>query len=114
MLRHRSLGHLGVLAASGPLARTGGVAAEPVGLGAGFDDVRVEGDPVDDGRDQPGVGEHRSPLTERQICGQPDGGPFLPLGDDLEQQFRSSGVDFDLSDLVVEKHNQAAVAADNP
>jgi hypothetical protein len=30
---------------------------EPVGLGAGLDDVGIEGDTVDDGGDEPGVGE---------------------------------------------------------
>jgi hypothetical protein len=31
--------------------------AEPVGLGAGFEDVGVEGDPVDDGGDEAGSGK---------------------------------------------------------
>jgi hypothetical protein len=30
---------------------------EPVGLGAGFDDVAAEGEPVDDGGAELGVGE---------------------------------------------------------
>ena len=45
----------GILGAGGGL---GG--AEPVGLGAGLENVRVEGDPVDDRGDQAGVGEDGS------------------------------------------------------
>ena len=45
-------GSAGVFAAAGGL---GG--AEPVGLGAGLEDVGVEGDPVDDGGDEAGSGK---------------------------------------------------------
>jgi hypothetical protein len=37
--------------------------AQPVGVGAGLDDVGVEGEPVDDGRAQPGVGEGTGPFN---------------------------------------------------
>jgi hypothetical protein len=44
-------------------AAAGGLAgAEPVGLGAGLEDVGVEGDPVDDRGDQAGVGEDGAPF----------------------------------------------------
>jgi hypothetical protein len=46
------------------LAPGGGLAGgEPVGLGAGFEDVGVEGDAVDDRSDEPGVGEDGSPFN---------------------------------------------------
>jgi hypothetical protein len=65
------------------LAGGGLAGAEPVGLGAGFEDVGVERDAVDDG-DQARVGEHDSPFAERQIGPDRDGGSFLAFGDDLE------------------------------
>jgi hypothetical protein len=55
------IGQLAMLAACAGLA-----SAQPVGLGAGLDDVSVEGDAVDDGGDEAGVGEHGSPFAERQ------------------------------------------------
>ena len=50
-------------AALGLLAPGCGLASgEPVGLGAGFDDVGVVGDPVDDGGDEAGVGDDGAPF----------------------------------------------------
>ena len=40
--------------------------AEAVGLGAGLNDVRAVGNPVDQGLAQAGVGNHLGPLRERQ------------------------------------------------
>ncbi len=81
--------------APGSLAgRSGGLAGgEPVGLGAGLEDVGVVGDAVDDRGDKPGVGEYGSPLAERQVGRQANGGFLLPFGDDLEQQFGSSRIE---------------------
>lgn len=36
--------------------------AQSVGVGAGFEDVRVERDSVDDRGNQSGIGEYRSPI----------------------------------------------------
>lgn len=95
----------------GAFGAGGGFAgAESVGLGAGFDDVGVEGDPVDDGSNQSGVGEHGAPFTERQVGGDRDRGPFLSFGDDLEQQFGSARVDLDIAELVEAEWVQAPVA----
>ena len=83
------------------LASAAGLAGgEPVALGAGLQDVGVEGDAVDDGGDEPGVGEHGSPLAERQIRPDGDGGSFLPFGDDLEQQLGASGIELNVAELV--------------
>jgi hypothetical protein len=65
--------------------------AQPAGLGAGLDDVRVEGDPVSDCGDQPLVAEHAAQSSERKVGPDPDQGVFVPLGDDLEQQFGAAG-----------------------
>jgi hypothetical protein len=37
--------------------------AQPVGVGAGVDDVGVEGEPVDDGGAEAGVGEGAGPFN---------------------------------------------------
>src|SRR5262249_49673559 len=74
--------------------------AEPVGLGAGLEDVGVEGDPVDDGGNEPGVGEDGSPFAERQVRADRDRGFLVPFGDDLEQQFGAAGVDLDVAQLI--------------
>ena len=96
-------------------ASGGGCAgAEAVGLSAGFEDVGVEGDAVDDGGDQAGVGEDCAPFAEGQVGGDGDGGAFLAFGDDLEEQFGSAGVDVDVAELVEAEQVEAAVAADDP
>ena len=82
-------------------ASGGGCAgAEAVGLSAGFEDVGVEGDAVDDGGDQAWVGEHSAPFAERQVGRDRDRGAFLAFSDDLEQQFGSARVDLDVSEFV--------------
>jgi len=87
--------------------------AESVGLAAGFEDVGVEGDPVDDGGDQAWVGEHAAPFAEGQVGGDRDGGAFFAFGDDLEEQFGAAGVDLDVAEFVEAEQVEAAVAADD-
>jgi hypothetical protein len=91
--------------AAGCLAR-----GEPVGLGAGLEDVGVEGDPVHDRGDQAGVGEDGAPFAERQVGPDRDRGSFLPFGDDLEQQFGAAGVELDVAQLAGQEEVEAAVA----
>ena len=79
-----------------PVLFCGLTGAWAVGLGAGLEDVGVEGDAVDDGCDQSRVGEDGPPPREGQVGGDRDGGPFLACGDDLEEQFGASGVDLDV------------------
>jgi hypothetical protein len=54
---------------------------EAVAGGAGFDDVAVVGEPVDDGGAQPGVGEGLGPAGERLVGGDADAGAFLAFGE---------------------------------
>ena len=51
--------------------------AQPVGVGAGLDDVGVVGEPVDDGGAEAGVGEGGGPFAEGGVGGDRDGGAFL-------------------------------------
>jgi hypothetical protein len=81
-------------------AAAGLAGGESVGLGAGLEDVGVEGDAVDDFGDEAGVGEHGCPFDERQICPDDDGGLFLAFGDDPEQQLGAAGVELDVTELV--------------
>ena len=68
------------------LGRAGEAVAEAPGLGAGVDDVRAVGEPVNDSLREPGVGEHLGPLAERQI-GRDDQRPaFVAFGEHLEDE----------------------------
>ena len=70
----------------------------------------VEGDAVDDGRDQAWVGEDGAPFAEGQVGGDRDRRAFFAFGDDLEQQFRSARVDLDVSEFIEAEQVQASVA----
>src|SRR5437588_8772744 len=94
----------------GLVAGLGG--AEPVGVGAGGDDVRVEGEPVDDGGAEPGVGEGAGPFAEGGVGGDGDGGAFLAFGEDLEQQLGAAAVELEVAQLVQAEQVDAAVAGD--
>jgi hypothetical protein len=58
---------------------------EAVGVGAGFDDVGVEGEPVDDRGAQAWVGEGAGPFGECGVGGDGDGCFLFPFGEDLEE-----------------------------
>src|SRR6266540_2366084 len=83
---------------TGAAAGAGG--AQPVGVGAGGDDQRVERQAVDDRSGQARVGEGLAPLAERGIAGHRDGGFLLAFGDDLEQQLRAARVEVEVAELV--------------
>ncbi len=52
----------------GPICGSGSSAGfEAVGVGAGFDDVGVEGDAVDDGGDEAWVCDDLAPFAEREV-----------------------------------------------
>ena len=74
--------------------------AQSVGLGAGFEDVGVEGDAVDDGGGEAGVGDDFAPLAEREVRGDGHAGFLFAFGEDLEQQFGSAGVELDVAEFV--------------
>ena len=74
----------------------------------------VEGDAVDDGGDEPWVGEDAAPFAERQVGGDGDRGAFFACGDDLEEQLGSAGVDLDVAKFVEAEQGETAVAGDDP
>ena len=97
------------------LASRGGLGdAQPVGVGAGFKDVRVERDSINYCGHQSRIWEHRSPFAKRQVTCQSDTCAFLPLGDDLKQQFGSARVDLDIPELIEAKQIQAPVPGHHP
>jgi hypothetical protein len=56
-----------------------------------------EGDAVDDGRDEAGVGDDGSPLAEGEVATL----AFLfSLGQDLEQQLRAPSIQLQVANLV--------------
>ena len=86
--------------------------AQPVGVGAGGDDVGVEGEPVDDGGAEPRVGEGGCPFGEGGVGRDRDGGAFLAFGEDLEQQLGAAPVQLEVAQLVQAEQVDAAVAGD--
>ena len=74
--------------------------AQPVAVGPGLDDVGVEGEPVDDGGGQAGVGERPAPFAEGVVAGHADRCSFFAFGQDLEEQLGAAGVDADVAELV--------------
>ena len=50
-----------------PLGLVVAAGFESVAVGAGFDDVGVEGEPVDDGGDESRVGDDLVPFAEWQV-----------------------------------------------
>ena len=66
----------------------------------GVDDVGVEGEPVDDGGGQAGVGERPAPFAEGVVAGHADRCSFFAFGQDLEEQLGAAGVDADVAELV--------------
>jgi hypothetical protein len=98
----------------GFLASSGGAGgAEPVALGAGLDDVGVEGEPVDDGGDEARLGDDRAPLAERQVRRDGDGCFLFAFGEDLEQQLGAAGVELDVAELVEAEQFEPAVAGND-
>src|SRR5216683_8449683 len=95
---------------AGLVAGPGG--AQPVGVGAGLDDVRLVGEPVHDRGAEPGVGEGGGPLGEGGVGGDGDGGAFLPFGEDLEQQLGAAAVELEVAQLVQAQKVDPAVAGD--
>ena len=75
-------------------------AAEPVGVGAGGDDVRTVREPVDQRLAQPRVGDDLRPFRERQVGGHDHRRLLRPVGDHLEHQLARRLGDRHVAQLV--------------
>ena len=60
--------------------------AEAVGLIAGFNDVAVMGEPVQQCRGHLGITEDSGPLGKRQVGGDQNAGVLIEFGQQMEQQ----------------------------
>src|SRR5664279_1814782 len=92
------VGRVGGEVSAGGLFRFG--VGQPVGVGAGLDDVAAEGEPVDDGGAEPGVGERFRPAREGVVGGDGHGVLFLPFRQNLEKQFCIAFVEFHVAKLI--------------
>lgn len=72
----------------------------PLGLGAGLEDVAAEGEPVDDGGAESGVGEGLAPAGEGVVGGDDDGVLLLAFGEDLEEEFGAAAVELHVAEFV--------------
>ena len=63
-----------------------GAVAEAVGLIAGFNDVAVMGEPVQQCRGHLGIPEHAGPFAEAQVGGDYYAGAFVKRREQMEQQ----------------------------
>ncbi len=86
--------------------------SEAVGLGAGLEDVAAEGEPVDDGGAESGVGEGLAPAGEGVVGGDGDGVLLLAFGEDLEEEFGAAAVELHVAEFVDAEQVDAAVAGD--
>ena len=87
---------------------------EAVGIGSGVDDVASECQPVHFGRREAGIGKGPAPFTEVRVGGARDGCPFFPGRDDLEEQLRAVGIEFDVDNLVQAQQVQTRLFSDQP
>ena len=70
----------------------------------------ADGEPVDDDGGEPGVGEGLTPLGEGRVGGDGDGGAFLALSQDLEEQCGAARVEVDVVEFVQAEQVEPAVA----
>ena len=87
--------------------------AEAPGLGAGVDDVRSVGEPVDDGLREPRVGEYLGPFAEREVGGEDQASAFVAFGEDLEDELGGAVGQREVAELVEADELGAGVAADD-
>src|SRR4051794_41754978 len=75
-------------------------AGQAVGVGAGLDDVAAEGEAVDDGGAEAGVGEGLGPAAEGLVGGDRDACFLLPFRQDLKEELGAAAVEFHVAELI--------------
>ena len=73
----------------------------------------VEGDAVDDRGDEAGVGNDLTPLAERQVGGDGDGGFLFSFGEDLEEELAAAAVELDVAEFIEAQQVEALVPGDD-
>lgn len=61
------------------------------------------GQPVQQRRRHPFALEDLAPLTEGQVAGDQQTGPFIPIGEDLEQEFGAGSAEGQIAQLVTDE-----------
>jgi len=77
--------------------------AEPVALAVHLEDVAVMGQAVEQGRRHALALEDLAPLAERQIAGDQQAGPFIPIRKDLEQQLGAGPAEREVAQLITDQ-----------
>ena len=85
---------------------------EAVGLCSCFDDGSVESEAVDDRGAEPRVRERVGPTGEGLIRRDRDAVLLFPLGEDLEQEFGASAIEFHVAEFIDQEQVDATVAGD--
>jgi hypothetical protein len=67
---------------------------------AGFQDITVVGDAIQQGCRHLGIAENRYPFGKRQIGGDDQGGLFVKLTDQVEQQSAAGGRERQISQFI--------------
>ena len=73
---------------------------EAVGVIAGFDDVAVVGDAVEQGGGHLGIAEDLDPLGEGQIGSDDQAGALVELADEVEQELAAGLGEGEVAELV--------------
>jgi len=77
--------------------------AEAVALAVHFEDVTVMGQAIQQSRRHAFALEDLAPFTEGQVAGDQQTGPFVSVGEDLEQQFSPRTVERQVAQLVADQ-----------
>lgn len=73
---------------------------EAIRLVAGFYDIAVVGQPIQQGRGHLGVDEHARPFSETEICRDHHAGMLVQFGEQVEQQGSAGLAERQISELV--------------
>ncbi|GLY19970.1 hypothetical protein Kisp01_69840 [Kineosporia sp. NBRC 101677] len=82
-------------------------------MGSGLEDVGVDSDAVDDGSDQPWAGRPRTPLRKRRVGRDGHQDAVLGSGDGLPEQFRTTRIDLDATELILGQEVEAPVTGND-
>ena len=77
---------------------------------AGFDDVAVMGEPVEQGRGHLGIAENLCPFAEAEVRGDHHAGPLIELAEQVEQQGPARGAERQVAELDEDYDVQTAQA----
>lgn len=72
---------------------------------AGLDDIALVGNAVEQAGGHLGIAEHGKPLAEGEVARDDDGGAFVKLADQVEQQLATRARERQISKLI--EHRQA-------